>query len=307
MRGEGKARFLEGFICIKLDGKLKSYILIYKVYRIFIMEKIKCRICGKECGRKGFHFHLTRLHNMTHYEYVCKYLEDFPNWGKCEICGKVTQYERGKNNKGGLTCSHKCNGIRNGRLTKESGRMNGDNNITKRPEVRKKISEKRKAQGNFQIGLKRSKKTKQLQSERAIERTKRDDYVNPMFGKTHSVETIKKIFKYRKMTTPEKQIADFLEENNIKYHFQFFITENDICKSYDFKIKGKPIIIEVDGDYWHGGPGVKKSHSRVNETKENDKLKEQIAKDRGYRIYRFWESELKNDKEKIFNKILVLI
>jgi len=271
------------------------------------MEKIKCRICGKEYGRKGFPIHVMRIHNMTHYEYVCKYLEDFPNWGECEICGKVTEIHDLTNK--GLTCSYECKNKYLSRLYK--GTFNGDpnpeNNPVKKIEVRKKISEKRKKQGNFQTGLKRSKKTKQLQSQRAYERVEKDDYVNGMSGKTHTPEAVKKIFKYRKMTDPEQSVANMLDENKIGYHFQFFITENDVCKSYDFKLKGTNIIIEVDGDYWHGGPGVKKPHFRVNETKENDILKTKLAENRGYEVYRFWESEIKKDKEKIFNKILELI
>jgi len=119
---------------------------------------------------------------------------------------------------------------------------------------------------------------------------------NPMYGKTHSPETIKKIFSHRKMNKLEKIVADFLDKNNIRYIFQFFINQDGICKSYDFKIKDKPIIIEVDGDFWHGHKNninngrVWKNYKNV---QSNDKLKNKIAKSNGYSIIRIWESEIK--------------
>ncbi|GJQ43753.1 MAG: hypothetical protein JETCAE03_32510 [Ignavibacteriaceae bacterium] len=126
---------------------------------------------------------------------------------------------------------------------------------------------------------------------------------NPMFGKHHSIETIKKIFKHRKMTNIEKIIANLLDKNNIKYHFQFFISENKLCKSYDFKIKDKPIIIEVDGDFWHGGPSRKNYWKNVDTVIENDKLKDELAKRRGYEVIRFWESDIKNNIDVIEERI----
>jgi len=118
---------------------------------------------------------------------------------------------------------------------------------------------------------------------------------NPMYGKTHTPEAIKKIFSYRKMNKTEKIVADLLDQQKIPYEFQFFITDNSICKSYDFKLKDRPVIIEVDGDFWHGGPGSKTYWKDVDKVKLNDVLKESIAKTKGYKLLRFWESDLKKD------------
>jgi len=85
--------------------------------------------------------------------------------------------------------------------------------------------------------------------------------------------------------------------------FQFFINDTGVCKSYDFKIKNKPIIIEVDGDYWHGNPKKKHYYKYVNEIKDNDKLKEDIAKKKGYKVIRLWESDIKKDPMIILNTL----
>jgi len=116
-----------------------------------------------------------------------------------------------------------------------------------------------------------------------------------MFGKTHTPDAIRKIFSHRPMNKLEQKVADGLTRNNIDYIFQFFINKGSICKSYDFKIKDKPIIIEVDGDFWHGNPNVKNHFDKVDEVKENDLLKEEMTKNRGYSIVRLWESDINKD------------
>lgn len=118
---------------------------------------------------------------------------------------------------------------------------------------------------------------------------------NGMFGKTHTPEAIRKIFSHRKMNGLEKIVADKLDEAGIPYHFQYFIIENGICKSYDFKIKGKPLIIEVDGDFWHGNPCQSNHYEKVNSVRENDKIKDEIAKNRGISVIRLWESDIRKD------------
>lgn len=115
---------------------------------------------------------------------------------------------------------------------------------------------------------------------------------NPMFGKTHTAETIEKIIQKRSYTKPETIFRKILESLNIEYYHQFFITENKKTYAYDFKIKNKNILIEIDGDYWHGGPKYTKHFFKVDEIKKNDLIKNQIAELKNYRIIRFWESEL---------------
>jgi G:T-mismatch repair DNA endonuclease (very short patch repair protein) len=126
---------------------------------------------------------------------------------------------------------------------------------------------------------------------------------NPMFGKTHTAEAVKKIMSHRPMNKFEETVAKLLTENGYKYTFQFFITKDDRCKSYDFKIKGKPIIIEADGDFWHGNPDTKYHWKDSDAVIENDILKESMAKERGYNIIRVWESEFKKTPSILLEKL----
>ena len=116
-----------------------------------------------------------------------------------------------------------------------------------------------------------------------------------MFGKTHTPEAIEKIFKHKSMNKLEKLVADWLTEHNIEYTFQFFINTDGVCKSYDFKLKDTDTIIEVHGDYWHGGSGVSKHHFDVKNTIKNDNLKKQMAIDKGYGVIVIWEHEIKEN------------
>jgi hypothetical protein len=89
----------------------------------------------------------------------------------------------------------------------------------------------------------------------------------------HTSETIKKIFSKRPMNKLENFVSNILDENNIKYTHQFFLNKDGICKSYDFKIKDTNILLEVDGDYWHGGPSLDKHFYKLDEVKDNDEFK----------------------------------
>jgi very-short-patch-repair endonuclease len=238
-------------------------------------------MCDREISVKGLSQHL-KIHNISFEDYLHEYPEQFPNWHPCLICGKLTPQK--------TTCSRKCEGEHKRQL------YTGRKGHTFTEEEKRKISRTRKKQGSPWLNGKIL--TNEHKQNIAKTRKKRGCGIgekNPMYGKTHSPEAIKKIFSHKKMNKTEKLVADLLDKNNIKYHFQFFINQDGICKSYDFKIKDKPIIIEVDGDFWHGGPGSETHWKDYKKVQRNDILKEQIANKNGYKIFRFWESEIKKN------------
>ena len=77
--------------------------------------------------------------------------------------------------------------------------------------------------------------------------------------------------------------------------------------SYDFKIKNINLLIEIDGDYWHGGPGVEKHFYKLDEVKINDQIKNQLASENGYSLIRIWESDIYNQPDILIQKIKELI
>jgi len=135
---------------------------------------------------------------------------------------------------------------------------------------------------------------------------------NPWYGKKrpeHSElmktpEMLRKIFSARSMTDIEQIVAQQLDNNHIEYYSQFFINDGGDVFSYDFKIKGKNVLIEVDGDYWHGGPGVDIHVPFVNEIQDKDMLKTKLAEQKGYTVIRLWGSAVKENPLIVMQEIL---
>ena len=257
---------------------------------------IQCKICYSNVGVKGFPIHL-RMHGISKEDYIKENLDDFRKfgWQLCDVCGTLTK---------GPTCSRKCHGARLSRMykgeksvwygkkhTEESKRKNalahlgkpglkGKNNPATRPEVKAKISAAQKANAQ------------------------KPGYRNPMQGRTHTHESIKKIIQKRSNTSIERLVAKALDGAKIKYRQQFFLRHNNNkTYAYDFKIKNKPILIEVDGDYWHGGPGCKKHFYMVEQVKRNDAVKDEAAKTSNYLLIRVWGSEVKKDPDIVVERL----
>jgi very-short-patch-repair endonuclease len=255
-----------------------------------------CRLCNLVVNAKGMPVHLQNVHVVNFDTYVIEHLEDFKQfgWGNCETCGKVTK---------GTTCSRKC-------MAKwRSKNFSGENHPWWNKKHSKKSKEKiSKTNTQYHIdnihpflGKTHSNETKKKISQTRIDRGVAKGDRNPMFGKTHTETALRKIFDKRSMTTPELILKNILDELKIDYHAQFFINTNGTVYSYDFYLPNYRLIIEVDGDYWHGGPGVQKHWYGVNETVQTDIKKDTIAIDRGYRILRLWESQLKQNKKLIID------
>ena len=96
-----------------------------------------------------------------------------------------------------------------------------------------------------------------------------------------------------KMTYPEEKIKEILNKNNVSYLVQQRHYFGEKLYIADFEIKN--IVIEVQGDYWHGNP------KRYNENELNDLQKKMISRDldkkqcfekEGYIVYCVWELDL---------------
>lgn len=265
-----------------------------KTHQIKEDQYILCHHCNQFIHSKVISIHLKSHHNIEFVDYVKENLKDFEKmgWCKCVVCGNIAKNVSKKHNE--PTCSEKCSyKVRKTWIGEKSNRfgvvlsdkikqkislshigkgmpsIKGELNPACRPEVRKQISQTR------------------------IERGVAKGQNNPMFGKTHTPEAVKKIFSHRKMNNLERLVADELDKAGIKYTFQFFIVKNGICKSYDFKIKRKPVILEVDGDFWHGNPTIPNHYEKSAEVRNNDKVKTDLANERGYKVVRLWEKDIK--------------
>jgi len=129
-----------------------------------------------------------------------------------------------------------------------------------------------------------------------------------LYGKTSTEMLIDYQHYYGKKTDIEIVFEKLLEELEIPYQIKFRIYDtkkiNFWFREYDFLLSNSNILIEVDGDFWHGNEEV---FGELNEyqknTQINDKIKEDFAKLNGYDVIRFWGSEIKNNTIEIKNKI----
>jgi len=70
-----------------------------------------------------------------------------------------------------------------------------------------------------------------------------------------------------KMNNLETKMANFLDDHKIEYDFSCIMGHGEKCFQYDFIVHKKRILIEVQGDYWHGNP------NQYNEDGSNGKRK----------------------------------
>lgn len=263
-----------------------------------------CRLCDTCIGTKAFGAHVKRKHEIDFIEYAKQFKDDFPKIRNCVICKKLC-FSSGKD----ATCSVKC-------LAKLKTTWVGDKSPKKgmpcSEETKNKIGSKalqRIKDGipHGRLGKTFTQESKDKMSKTALLNAAKSDYKNGMAGKTHTPEAIEKIFSHRKMNKLERLVASILDENNIPYRFQFFINKNGVCKSYDFKLKDSNIIIEVDGDFWHGNEKSKVKFDKYETVRKNDELKTMIACEEGYTLIRLWESDIKKDSSIIINSINQII
>ena len=92
-----------------------------------------------------------------------------------------------------------------------------------------------------------------------------------------------KIMGKKKDTPIETKIRIFLDNLQIEYFQHKYININH-CYQCDFFIPSTNLVIECDGDYWHSYPtGREIDHIRTKELLE-----------RGFKVLRLWEFEIKN-------------
>jgi very-short-patch-repair endonuclease len=113
---------------------------------------------------------------------------------------------------------------------------------------------------------------------------------------------------YNKKTDIEQLFEKLLEELKIPYQCKFRIYDKEKVKfwfkEYDFLIIDTKILIEIDGDYWHGNENFFTELSDFQKSvRINDEIKETFANDRGFEVIRFWGSDVKKNIDEVKIKI----
>jgi very-short-patch-repair endonuclease len=108
------------------------------------------------------------------------------------------------------------------------------------------------------------------------------------YGMT-SIEYMNSKLRSITKTKPEKTFETYLKDLEINYIFQYKLGG----RYFDFKIENENIVIEIDGDYHHGkGKLYEEMDELQKKSYKNDKIKNKIVKNKGWKLIRIWESDL---------------
>ncbi len=103
--------------------------------------------------------------------------------------------------------------------------------------------------------------------------------------------------KYGTSKLEDRFAKEFLDRLGYKYERQY--EAKDIGRFYDFAVKqdnGAVVLLEIDGDYFHGHGLVHEEKSPMQKHNEwVDKVKDEWAAQHGIPLIRIWEHDI-NDK-----------
>ena len=157
----------------------------------------------------------------------------------------------------------------------------------KSEETKRKISEAMKGRKAWNKGLINiySKKTREKMSKAAILRIQNN--LGPF-----------------KNTKPELKMKEILNSLDILFKHQFRLGNH----LFDFHILNTNILIEVDGDYFHGNPKMFKKLNKMQlEMKQKDIKNKRLAKENGFIVLRFWENNILKNTEEVKSKLKVVM
>lgn len=304
------------------------YLIVY-LGKAFFMEKFKCSECNKEYDNiKALSMHRSRQHNIDSKSTYDLYITNgVVNTCKCG-CGEETlflsvdkgyrEYIRGHASRVHNNWGHNPRVIEKSHETQrkmhESGELQMWNKGLRIEDPRVKDNIK-KIMSNPERGKNISKKlTGVLKSD--------EHKANLSKSQIKSWDNKEKRDKQRdnRMRViiesgmiPNSKLEDKFEEIlnnvfglrlNIDYYRQFYV--KDIRGLFDFKISGKNILIEIDGDYWHCNPDSKFKipifEAQIKNLKK-DSIKNDWCIDNGYQLFRFWENDINNNINDVIDRL----
>lgn len=110
-------------------------------------------------------------------------------------------------------------------------------------------------------------------------------------------------------TKIEKKMATLLMQIKAGYEYQPKMEGHP-----DFLITGKNVLVFCDSSFWHGrrkedltGKSFKTNRAfwvkKLRENKRRDKRTNQRLRRKGYSVYRFWDTDIVRNEEKVIRKL----
>lgn len=108
--------------------------------------------------------------------------------------------------------------------------------------------------------------------------------------------------KPSKQTIPEKIVEGILIKLGLDYKSQHPVIGTKFIN--DFEVGN--IVIEVQGDYWHGNPKFYQEFNEVQQKMINrDKRKKKVLEKMGYKVLYLWEYDIRKNIEECERQILI--
>lgn len=213
----------------------------------------------------------------------------------CQSCKNVLGISGMKNKKHSIETIEKF----------KDGRRAGDNNPSKRLDVRKKISESLKGKNTWCKGKKRPEHSKLMKVKMKEVWANYDD---AMYKK--QIDHLMKIGKSGRISKLHLNFKKTLENNGILgFKTESYIKPLNV--SVDELNENTKTIIEIFGNYWHANPIMYESDDLFNfntiltasEIWEKDRIRISNLEKLGYKVIVIWESEIVDDIEKVIKNI----
>lgn len=108
--------------------------------------------------------------------------------------------------------------------------------------------------------------------------------------------------KYGTSKLEKKFAKEFLEKLGVKYEEQF--EAKDIKRFYDFYLPDYRVLIECDGDYYHGYGKVHEEKSPMQKKNARvDEIKNEWAALHGIPLIRIWEHDINENPQKVLDML----
>ena len=108
--------------------------------------------------------------------------------------------------------------------------------------------------------------------------------------------------KYGTSKLEKKFAKEFLEKLGVKYEEQF--EAKDIKRFYDFYLPDYRVLLEIDGDFYHGYGKVHEEKSPMQKKNARvDEIKNEWAAMHGIPLIRIWEHDINENPEKVLNML----
>ena len=280
-----------------------------------LSEETKRKISQSESGKyvsketreilsishKGKHYSpVTEIKKGEHKSPETEFTKGMISWSKGQHLSEEHKIKIGNGNKGKKLSSEHILKLK----LANSGRPSWNKGLPK--ETHPMFNKKHKLESlkKMSITHKELIKNNPDMVKRIAMKVKENAKINPNFGmkgKKQSLNAIQRTKERRalqifpiKDTKIEIKIQNYLMQLGIEFTAHHYIKNIEHGYQCDIFIPSLNTILECDGDYWHGNPEKFPKPNEMQEKQiEEDNIRTKELLERGYRVIRIWEYEIK--------------